>query len=82
MTLIKSISGIRGTIGGVQGENLTPVDVVKYAIAYTRFIKKSRGKERIKIVVGRDARISGQMVMSLIEVLSSPLRTIPSSGMR
>ena len=67
MTLIKSISGIRGTIGGVQGENLTPVDVVKYAISYTRFIKKIRGKDRIKIVVGRDARISGQMVMSLIE---------------
>ena len=67
MTLIKSISGIRGTIGGVQADNLTPVDVVKYAVAYTRFIKQSSGKERIKIVVGRDARISGQMVMSLIE---------------
>ena len=67
MTLIKSISGIRGTIGGVQGDNLTPVDVVKYAVAYTRFIKQNSGKERIKIVVGRDARISGQMVMSLIE---------------
>lgn len=67
MTLIKSISGIRGTIGGIQGENLTPVDIVKYAVAYTRFIKQSCGKERIKIVVGRDARISGKMVMSLIE---------------
>ena len=67
MTLIKSISGIRGTIGGVQGDNLTPIDVVKFATAYTRFIQANSGKERVKIVMGRDARLSGQMVNDLIE---------------
>jgi phosphomannomutase len=66
MTLIKSISGIRGTIGGKQGENLTPVDTVKYAAAYGSWIKKQRNKENYRVVVGRDARISGEMVQQLV----------------
>ncbi len=57
MTLIKSISGIRGTIGGTQGENLTPIDAVKYAAAYGTWVKQQRNKESYKVVVGRDARI-------------------------
>ncbi|MBQ3173363.1 MAG: phosphoglucosamine mutase [Alistipes sp.] len=67
MTLIKSISGIRGTIGGAQGENLTPIDVVKFTTAYARLIKDKNPGRRITIVVGRDARISGSMVDSLVE---------------
>lgn len=66
MTLIKSISGIRGTIGGVQGKNLTPVDVVKYAAAYGAWVKQQRIKDNYKVVVGRDARISGEMVQELV----------------
>ena len=67
MTLIKSISGIRGTIGGRPADNLTPIDVVKFTTAYARLIRdKNRGR-RITIVVGRDARISGSMVDSLVE---------------
>jgi phosphomannomutase len=66
MTLIKSISGIRGTIGGEAGENLTPLDIVKFSAAYATFIKKSTQKERPLIVVGRDARISGEMVHRII----------------
>ena len=66
MTLIKSISGIRGTIGGKQGENLTPLDVVKYAASYGSWIKKQRAKDRYRVVVGRDARISGSMVQQLV----------------
>lgn len=66
MTLIKSISGIRGTIGGVQGENLTPIDTVKYAAAYGHWIKQQRDKENYRVVVGRDARISGEMVQQLV----------------
>ena len=66
MTLIKSISGIRGTIGGRPADNLTPIDVVKFTTAYARLIKdKNRGR-RITIVVGRDARISGSMVDSVL----------------
>ena len=66
MTLIKSISGIRGTIGGKAGDNLTPLDVVKFTAAYAAFIEKNRqGKER-KIVVGRDARLSGEMIHRLV----------------
>ena len=67
MTLIKSISGIRGTIGGEQAENLTPIDVVKFTTAYARLIKAKNPGKRITIVVGRDARISGSMVDSLVE---------------
>ncbi|MCX6231229.1 MAG: phosphoglucosamine mutase [Bacteroidetes bacterium] len=62
MTLIKSISGIRGTIGGKPNDGLTPLDVVKFTSAFASFIKKSLGKEHLKFVVGRDARISGEMV--------------------
>jgi phosphomannomutase len=66
MTLIKSISGIRGTIGGKPGEGLSPIDVVKFSSAYAVFIQKRSGKTDPKIVVGRDARISGEMVASLV----------------
>lgn len=66
MTLIKSISGIRGTIGGQVGDNLTPLDVVKFSAAYGQWIKTQRNKEHYKVVVGRDARISGDMVQSLV----------------
>ena len=66
MTLIKSISGIRGTIGGTLGENLTPIDTVKYAAAYGAWIKEQRNKEHYKVVVGRDARISGPMIQQLV----------------
>ncbi|CAM1343292.1 phosphoglucosamine mutase [Tenacibaculum amylolyticum] len=67
MTLIKSISGIRGTIGGRTGDNLTPIDTVKFAAAYGTFIKnKNVGKKKITIVIGRDARISGGMVSGLV----------------
>lgn len=67
MTLIKSISGIRGTIGGVSGENLTPPDTVKFVAAYAAFIRKNTTVTSNKIVIGRDARISGKM-MELIVV--------------
>ena len=67
MTLIKSISGIRGTIGGVQGDNLTPIDIVKFTTAYVRFIGEKVEGRRLRIVVGRDARISGEMVNDIIE---------------
>ena len=67
MTLIKSISGIRGTIGGETGENLTPIDIVKFTIAYTRFIAGKNNAKRLRIVLGRDARISGEMVNDIIE---------------
>lgn len=66
MTLIKSISGIRGTIGGVQGDNLTPLDAVKYAAAYGEWVKQQRNKETHRVVVGRDARISGEMIQQLV----------------
>ncbi|MDR1743666.1 MAG: phosphoglucosamine mutase [Dysgonamonadaceae bacterium] len=66
MTLIKSISGIRGTIGGRVGDNLTPLDIVKFSAAYAAFIKQSTGNESPLIIVGRDARMSGNMVHALI----------------
>ena len=66
MTLIKSISGIRGTIGGFQGENLTPMDAVKYAAAYGSWVKQQREKNNYTVVVGRDARISGNMMQQLV----------------
>ncbi len=66
MTLIKSISGIRGTIGGSVGDNLTPVDTVKFASAYGSWLKKETKKEHPKVVVGRDARISGSMIQQLV----------------
>lgn len=64
MSLIKSISGIRGTIGGKPGDNLTPVDIVKFTAAYGTII--ADGKSKTKIVIGRDGRISGPMVQSLV----------------
>ena len=68
MTLIKSISGIRGTIGGKVGDNLTPVDAVKFASAYGTWLKNTNGKDdrNLKVVVGRDARISGPMIHNLV----------------
>lgn len=66
MTLIKSISGIRGTIGGKPGEGLSPVDVVKFTASYASWVKTKSGNEKLKIVVGRDARISGEMVSNLV----------------
>jgi phosphomannomutase len=66
MTLIKSISGIRGTIGGQIEENLTPIDVVKFASAYGTWLKQQRHKEHYRVVVGRDARISGEMIQNLV----------------
>ena len=65
--LIKSISGIRGTIGGSPADNLTPIDVVKFTTAYTRLIKEKHPDRAITIVVGRDARLSGTMVDDLVE---------------
>tara|TARA_R110002072_G_scaffold192257_1_gene349186 strand:- start:79939 stop:81327 length:1389 start_codon:yes stop_codon:yes gene_type:complete len=66
MTLIKSISGIRGTIGGAQGENLTPIDAVMYAAAYGTWVRRQRDKDSYAVVVGRDARISGEMIQQLV----------------
>jgi phosphomannomutase len=90
MTLIKSISGIRGTIGGKVGEGLSPLDVVKYAAAYGTFIKEKSRKQRPFVVVGRDARISGSMFNQLvngtliglgIDVMDSGLSTTPTVEM-
>ncbi len=67
MTLIKSISGIRGTIGGECGNNLTPIDIVKFTVAYSRFMQQKNGNKKICVVVGRDARLSGEMVGNIIE---------------
>ncbi|MCD4772305.1 MAG: phosphoglucosamine mutase [Bacteroidales bacterium] len=87
MTLIKSISGIRGTIGGKPGDNLTPLDLVKFTSSYAKFIKNRSKKKRIKIVVGRDARISGEMVNNIVvgtlqsmgaDVLDIGLSTTPT----
>jgi len=87
MTLIKSISGIRGTIGGYPGDNITPIDVVKFTAAYGTFIKQKVGNRRCKVVVGRDARISGAMVEQLvcatlvglgIDVVNAGMATTPT----
>lgn len=66
MTLIKSISGIRGTIGGIVGDGLNPLDIVRFTAAYATQIKKNKQTDSKKIVVGRDARISGEMVNQLV----------------
>jgi len=66
MTLIKSISGIRGTIGGKPGDNLTPIDAVKFAAAYGVWLKEYSKKEKLKVVIGRDARLSGEMIQNLV----------------
>ncbi len=91
MTLIKSISGIRGTIGGTIGDALTPIDIVKFTAAYARQLKmKFPGKERYKVVVGRDARISGEMVDSIVsgtllacgvDVVNAGLASTPTTEM-
>ncbi len=66
MTLIKSISGIRGTIGGKVDHALTPIDAVKFAAAYGTWLKDKNPNQRLKVVIGRDARISGQMISDLV----------------
>jgi len=66
MTLIKSISGIRGTIGGRAGDTLNPLDIVKFVSAYATFIARKHPEKKLKIVVGRDARISGPMVKNVV----------------
>lgn len=66
MSLIKSISGIRGTIGGKVGDNLTPLDVVKFASAFGSWLQNKKKRQSLTLIIGRDARISGQMVSSLV----------------
>lgn len=66
MTLIKSISGIRGTIGGSTGDNLTPIDAVKFAASYGTWLKEYSQKKDLKVVIGRDARLSGEMIQNLV----------------
>jgi phosphomannomutase len=66
MTLIKSISGIRGTIGGVPGDNLTPLDIVKFSAAFGQWVKTKQEKNKIKVILGRDARVSGPMLAGLV----------------
>ncbi len=66
MTLIKSISGIRGTIGGATNDNLTPLDAVKFAAAYGTWLKSYADKEKLTVVIGRDARLSGEMIQNLV----------------
>ena len=73
MTLIKSISGIRGTIGGNPGDNLTPLDVVKFTASFGNIIKEEHFGQPVKFIVGRDARISGKMVESLVVATLSGL---------
>ena len=87
MTLIKSISGIRGTIGGKCGNSLTPLDVVKFTSAYGTWLQEKNNKINISVVIGRDARISGPMVLNLcvgalqglgIDVIDIGLSTTPT----
>ncbi len=88
MALIKSISGIRGTIGGVPGDGLSPLDIVKFTAAYATFIKSITTKKTRSIVVGRDARLSGKMVNDIIvgtltgmgfDVINIGLATTPTT---
>lgn len=87
MALIKSISGFRGTIGGKTGEGLTPIDTVKFVSAFAAFIKEHYGKKKLTIVLGRDARVSGEMVSNLVigtlmgmgvDVIDTGLSTTPT----
>ncbi len=71
MTLIKSISGIRGTIGGFPGDGMTPLDAVKFAAGYAVWLKNEIGKEKASVVLGRDARISGEMLELLVSATLS-----------
>ena len=86
MTLIKSISGIRGTIGGVVGDSLSPLDIVRFTASYAAFIRK-QGNSSNTIIIGRDARISGEMVSNIVsgtlmgcgfDVLDVGLSTTPT----
>lgn len=88
MTLVKSISGIRGTIGGAVGDGLSPVDIVKFTTGYARWIKRYRNKKRCTVVVGRDARLSGAMVSDIVvgtligcgcDVINIGLATTPTT---
>ncbi|HAD98579.1 MAG TPA: phosphoglucosamine mutase [Cryomorphaceae bacterium] len=90
MTLVKSISGIRGTIGGNTGDNLTPLDAVKFAAAYGQWLQSANKDKRLKVVLGRDARPSGAMIQALvqntlvglgIDVLDLGLSTTPTVEM-
>ncbi|MBN1951820.1 MAG: phosphoglucosamine mutase [Bacteroidales bacterium] len=90
MTLIKSISGIRGTIGGTPSDNLTPVDVVKFASAYAVWMKENLNARQYKVVLGRDARVSGPIIQALvastlqgcgIDVIDLGLATTPTTEM-
>ena len=90
MSLIKSISGIRGTIGGRAGEGLSPLDVVKFTSAFATFLKNAHPGRRLKLAVGRDARLSGAMVDRLVvatlqgmgvDVLETGLSTTPTTEM-
>ncbi len=90
MTLIKSISGIRGTIGGKPGEGLSPIDIVKFTSAFIAFLKKDSSTQNLRIVIGRDGRISGDMVSKLVagslmgmgvDVIDGGLSTTPTIEM-
>lgn len=90
MTLIKSISGIRGTLGGVEGENLTPIDIVRFSSAYGQWLKNRNVGAPVTVVIGRDARTSGSMLTSLvaatlqgmgISVIDTELSTTPTVEM-
>lgn len=90
MTLIKSISGIRGTIGGAVSENLTPIDIVKFTAAYAEWLKQQNNGKKCKVAVGRDARISGEMVSNIVigtlmgcgvDVINLGLATTPTTEM-
>ena len=90
MTLIKSISGIRGTIGGSNGQNLTPIDIVCFTASFCLLLRGKTGKERLSLVIGRDARISGEMISKLVsgtlismgcEVIDAGLSTTPTIEM-
>ena len=92
MTLIKSISGIRGTIGGTPGDALTPIDLVKFTASYSQWLKETVAADgrRLRVVVGRDAHLSGQMVSDIVEgtlmasgvdVIAIGLATTPTTEM-
>jgi phosphomannomutase len=91
MTLIKSISGIRGTIGGAPGQGLTPVDIVKFVSAFVQLIQEDHPGKKMKFILGRDARISGEMVNRLVsgtlmgmgvDVIDAGLSTTPTIEMK
>ncbi len=90
MTLIKSISGIRGTIGGAPEENLTPLDAVRYTAAHGTWLRQLHSNKPISVVLGRDARLSGAMIQGLVQntllaqginILDAGLSTTPTVEM-